>query len=89
MQEEVDEKKNELLSAFNVATFQNDQEDEDFWNSLITDEHRAALPENSRKKKSAGTGDGDDGELAPRGGRGGRASKDPTAKGVRPLSINQ
>jgi hypothetical protein len=62
IQEEAEEKKNELLSAFNVATFKNKEDDATFWNRLITDEQRAAAPDTKKRKASAG---GDD-DLAPR-----------------------
>jgi hypothetical protein len=80
MQEAADEKKNELLSAFNVATFQSDVKDEDFWNSIITDEHRKSLPENHKRKKSK---DGaEDGEAALRNGRRSGGDWPSASKGV-------
>jgi hypothetical protein len=45
VREAADVKKNELLSAFSVATFQSDVKDEDFWNSF-TDEDRKAMRHN-------------------------------------------
>ena len=36
-QEEAEKGKNDLLSAFNVATFKSDEDDATFWNRLITD----------------------------------------------------
>lgn len=52
MQEEAEEKKNELLSAFNVATFKNDEDDATFWSRLIPEEQRAKVPDRKHRKGS-------------------------------------
>lgn len=68
VEEEANEKKNDLLSAFNsVATFKNDEDDATFWNRLITDDQRAKVPE--RKKKGSAADAGLDSELMPRTAR--------------------
>ena len=77
MQEEVEEQKNDLLSAFNVATFKNEEDDATFWNRLISDEQRAAAP--TDKKKKGGSTPGED-ALAPRNAR--RAGAYGSAKGA-------
>jgi hypothetical protein len=58
-QEEAEDKKNELLSAFNVATFKNDEDDATFWNRLITDDQRSRVPERKGKKAHAIADGGD------------------------------
>lgn len=69
VEEEANDKKNDLLSAFNsVATFKNDEDDATFWNRLITDDQRATVPERKGTKATV-TEVGPDGELMPRTAR--------------------
>lgn len=69
VEEEANDKKNDLLSAFNsVATFKNDEDDATFWNRLITDDQRSKVPERKGKKGAAADADLDS-ELMPRTAR--------------------
>ena len=89
VEEEANDKKNELLSAFNsVATFKNDEDDATFWNRLITDEQRATVPERKGKKGNV-TEIGPDGELMPRTARLRAAGSGGDDKGMacRPLHL--
>lgn len=85
MQEEAEEKKNELLSAFNVATFKNDEDDATFWSRLIPDDQRAKVPERKNRK---GSNPGADGEPSARTARRNNAAQN-DAKGVPPSLQSQ
>ena len=80
MQEEAEEKKNELLSAFNVATFKNDEDDATFWSRLIPEDQRAKVPERKNRK---GSNPGADAEPSARTARRNNAAAN-EAKGAPP-----
>jgi hypothetical protein len=40
------------LSAFNVATFKNDEDDATFWSRLIPEDMRAKVPDRKNRKNS-------------------------------------
>jgi chromodomain-helicase-DNA-binding protein 1 len=79
-QEEAEDKKNELLSAFNVATFKNDEDDATFWSRLIPEEHRARVPERKGGRKGAAAHP--DGEPSARTARRNNAGGGESGKGT-------
>ena len=86
MQEEAEDKKNELLAAFNVvSTFKNEEDDATFWNRLISDEQRVAATKAEEKKKAKpGSGTGEEAGASGAGpsGRTARRGDGPGGKGA-------